>query len=117
MLMTKKNKKGEFGMQKASAFIGAILGVVLLAFVVVIIIATLNSTTILTANSAEKNATTYMFNNFTNGLQVFFSYIPTWFLILAIAVLIVILILLVAGALYIARAAGGVGGRGGGVGL
>lgn len=91
----KKDKKGVFGLNAIQAFFATILGIALLAYVIVVIMGTLQSATILTANSLADNQTDYILGNVSNGITGFFSSISPVYAILAILVIILVLVVLV----------------------
>lgn len=93
--MKKFNKKGVFGLTAIQQFFGIILGIALLAYVIVVIMGTLNQSTILTSGSLEKNQTTLILQNVSTGITGFFSAINPVYAILAVLVIILVLVVLV----------------------
>jgi hypothetical protein len=89
------NKKAVFGLTSVQQFFAIILAIALLAYVIVVIMGTLNSSSILTAGSNEKNQTTNILNNVSTGVTGFFSSINPVYAILAILVIILVLVVLV----------------------
>lgn len=85
------NKRGVVGMDVAKAFMLIILTIGVIAFAVIIAVANLNSSTVLTSGSYEKNQSTNIFNNITGGLGTFFSNTGTFFTLLAVTVIILII--------------------------
>jgi hypothetical protein len=94
-LKLRKDKRAVFGLTSVQEFFAIILGVALLAYVIVVIMATLNSSTILTPSSQGANQTSYILNNVSNGITGFFSSINPVYAILAILVIILVLVVLV----------------------
>jgi len=98
-MLTKKNKKGVFGLTAVQGFFAIILGIALLAYVIVIIMGTLQNSTILTQGTAAQN-TTYnnanaILGNVSGGISGFFSNISPVYAILAVLVIILVLVVLV----------------------
>ena len=89
------NKKGVFGLTAVQSFFSVILGIALLAYVIVIIMGTLSSANIVTANSLAANQTTNILNNVSSGITSFFSAINPVYAILAVLVIILVLVVLV----------------------
>lgn len=90
-----KDTRAVFGLSSVQQFFAIILGVALLAYVIVVIMGTLNSSSILTTGSLEKNQTTAILGNVSTGITGFFSSINPVYAILAILVIILILVVLV----------------------
>ena len=89
-----KNKKGQSG----GLITGLIFGIASLVIGVVIafvIVSTLTSADLLTANSSEYNATKNLAANFTEGIDNVSTKIPTILLIAAIVLILGVLVLLV----------------------
>jgi thiosulfate reductase cytochrome b subunit len=95
MLTLKKDKKGVFGLTAVQQFFAVILGIALLAYVIVIIMGTLSSASIVTANSLADNQTKFILANVSTGITGFFSAINPVYAILAILVIILVLVVLV----------------------
>jgi len=92
--MLMKNKKGQTG----GLITGLVFGVASLVIGVIIafvIVSTLTGANLLTANSAEKNATDRLATNFTAGVDNVSSKIPTVLLVAAIVLILGVLVLLV----------------------
>ena len=88
------NRKGQTG----GLVTGLIFGVAALVIGVIIafiIVSTLNNASLLTANSAEANSTTYLAGNLTTGVNSVASKIPTVLLIAAIVLILGVLAVLV----------------------
>lgn len=95
MKFKKMNKKGVFGLTSVQSFFAIILGIALLAYVIVVIMGTLQSSSILTAGSMAKNQTDNILTNVSTGVSGFFGSINPVYAILAILVIILVLIVLV----------------------
>lgn len=91
----RKAKKGVFGLTSVQSFFAIILGVALLAYVIVVIMGTLQSSSILTANSLADNQTKNILANVSGGITSFFGAINPVYAILAILVIILVLVVLV----------------------
>jgi uncharacterized protein involved in cysteine biosynthesis len=89
------NKKGVFGLTSVQQFFAIILGIALLAYVIIVIMGTLQSATILTAGSLAKNQTDVILSNVSSGISGFFGSISSVYAILAILVIILVLVVLV----------------------
>ena len=90
-----KDKKAVFGLTSVQQFFSIILGLALLAYVIVVIMGTLSSSSILTAGSTAQNQTNNILNNVSSGITGFFSSINPVYAILAILVIILVLVVLV----------------------
>ena len=90
-----KDKKGIFGLNAVQSFFSVILGIALLAYVIVIIMGTLQSASIVTAGSTAANQTTSILNNVSSGITSFFGAINPVYAILAVLVIILVLVVLV----------------------
>lgn len=90
-----KSKKGVFGLTAVQQFFAIILGIALLAYVIVVIMGTLQSSTILTTGSLAANQTTAILGNVSSGVTGFFSSISPVYAILAVLVIILVLVVLV----------------------
>lgn len=91
----KKDKKGVFGLTAVQSFFATILGIALLAYVIVIIMGTLQSANIVTANTLAANQTNFILGNVSTGVTGFFSSISPIYAILAVLVIILVLVVLV----------------------
>ena len=89
------DKKGVFGLTAVQSFFGIILGIALLAYVIVIIMGTLSSTTIVPAGSLAANQTNAILANVSTGITSFFGAINPVYAILAVLVIILVLVVLV----------------------
>ena len=90
-----KMKKGVFGLTAVQSFFAIILGVALLAYVIVIIMGTLQSSSIVPAGSLAANQTNLILQNVSTGVTSFFGSITPVYAILAILVIILVLVVLV----------------------
>ena len=88
------NRRGQTG----GLVTGLVMGVAALVIAVIIafiIISTLNNASLLTAESAEANATDFLAGNLTEGVNSVASKIPTVLLIAAIVLILGVLAVLV----------------------
>jgi len=90
-----KDKKGVFGLNAVQAFFATILGIALLAYVIVVIMGTLQDADILTSGSLADNQSADILSNVSTGVSGFFSSINPVYAILAILVIILVLVVLV----------------------
>ena len=90
-----KNKKGVFGLTSVQAFFAIILGIALLAYVIVVIMGTLQTSNVVAAGTLAANQTTVILQNVSAGITSFFSSITPVYAILAILVIILVLVVLV----------------------
>ena len=90
----RKDKKGVFGLTAVQQFFAVILGIALLAYVIVIIMGTLQTANI-TTNAVAANNTNNILGNVSAGITSFFSAINPVYAILAILVIILVLVVLV----------------------
>ena len=91
----KWNAKGQSGGLVSGIIVG-VVGLVLTLIVAYLFITTLTGNNLLTANSAESNATTRLVANFTSGVDSVSSKIPTLFVVAAIVLILGVLAILVA---------------------
>lgn len=89
------NNRGVFGLTSVQSFFAIILGVALLAYVIVVIMGTLSSSTILASGSLAQNQTNVILSNVSGGIVSFFTAINPVYAILAILVIILVLVVLV----------------------
>ena len=95
MNMQKFNKKGQTG----GLITGLVFGIASLVIGVIIafvIVSTLTGANLLTADSAEDNATDRLAGNFTRGIDNVSGKIPTVLLVAAIVLILGVMVLLVA---------------------
>lgn len=90
-----KDKAAVFGLTSVQSFFAIILGVALLAYVIVVIMSTLQTSTILPTGSLGANQTTQILGNVSSGITSFFGSINPVYAILAILVIILVLVVLV----------------------
>jgi len=90
-----KDSKAVFGLTSVQQFFAIILGVALLAYVIVVIMGTLNTSSILPAGSLAANQSNTILSNVSTGITSFFSSINPVYAILAILVIILVLVVLV----------------------
>jgi len=91
----KSDEKGVYGLDSVTAFFGAILGLAILAFVIIIIMGALQNTNILAANSVAANQTNNLLGNVSAGVAGFFTSINPVYAILAVLVIILVLVVLI----------------------
>jgi thiosulfate reductase cytochrome b subunit len=91
----RKDKRGVFGLTAVQAFFATILGIALLAYVIVIIMGTLQEANIVTSGSLSDNQTQAILANVSTGVTGFFSSINPIYAILAVLVIILVLVVLV----------------------
>jgi hypothetical protein len=82
-------------------------GLVIAVILIFVVITTITGAGLLTANSAEKNATDRMVSNLTAGIDNVSSKIPTILLVAAVVLLFGVLVLLVARARIMTMGGGG----------
>ena len=90
-----KDKKGVFGLTAVQSFFAIILGIALLAYVIVIIMGTLSSSSIVPSGSLAYNQTQSILSNVSTGITGFFGAINPVYSILAVLVIILVLVVLV----------------------
>lgn len=90
-----KDTAAVFGLTSVQAFFAIILGVALLAYVIVIIMGTLSSSSIVATGSLAANQTNQILTNVSTGITGFFSSINPVYAILAVLVIILVLVVLV----------------------
>lgn len=95
MSTVKKDKKGVFGLTAVQAFFATILGIALLAYVIIVIMGTLQGASILTAGSLAANQSDLILGNVSSGITSFFGAINPVYAILAVLVIILVLVVLV----------------------
>jgi hypothetical protein len=91
----RKRSKGVFGLNAIQEFFVVLLGVALLAYVIVVIMGTLQGSTILGNTTQAYNQTTAILGNVSGGITSFFSAINPVYAILAVLVIILVLVVLV----------------------
>jgi len=90
-----KNKKGVFGLTAVQSFFATVLGIALLAYVIVIIMGSLQVSHIAGEGTLADNQTQYILENVSTGVTGFFTSINPVYAILAVLVIILILVVLV----------------------
>ena len=90
-----KDKKGVFGLSAVQAFFVMILGIGLLAYVIIIIMGTLSSSSIVATGSTAYNQTQTILSNVSGGVTSFFTAITPVYAILAVLVIILVLVVLI----------------------
>lgn len=91
----RKDRRGVFGLTAVQSFFAIVLGIALLAYVIVIIMGTLQTANIVTSGSIADNQTKNILNNVSSGVSGFFSSINPVYAILAVLVIILVLVVLV----------------------
>lgn len=91
----KKDVKAVFGLTAVQSFFAVILGIALLAYVIVIIMGTLQSANIVPSGSLAANQTNSILANVSTGITSFFGAINPVYAILAVLVIILVLVVLV----------------------
>lgn len=94
--MNKFNKKGQAGGGLITGLVFGVASLVIGVIIAFVIVSTLTGASLLTANSAEKNATDRLSANFTAGVDNVSGKIPTVLLVAAIVLILGVLVLLVA---------------------
>jgi lipoprotein signal peptidase len=103
------DKKGQVGLDTAKQVMLALMTMGVIAFAIIVALASLRTSNALPAGSIEANQTSNILNNITTGTSSFFSNVGTWFSLLAV----VIIILIIAIVIFAVNRFGG--GRGGGL--
>ena len=103
------DKKGQVGLDTAKQVMLALMTMGVIAFAIIVALASLRTSNALSAGSIEANQTSNILNNITAGTSSFFSNVGTWFSLLAV----VIIILIIAIVIFAVNRFGG--GRGGGL--
>jgi len=89
-----KSKRGQTG-GLITGLIFGVAGLVIGVIIAFVIVSTLNNASLLTAASAEANATNRLVGNFTQGVDNVSSKIPTVLLVAAIVLILGVLAVLV----------------------
>lgn len=90
-MLSMKNRKGVFSLDLVRGFIFALMSIALGAFVIIVVMANLRTSNVLTTGSLEFNLTGNVLNNVSTGTANFFGNIPVWFSLLSLLVIIAIL--------------------------
>jgi len=101
------NKKGQVGLDVAKSVMLTLLIIGVIAFALIIALASLNDTNVLTSGSLEANQTSAVLQNITSGTSSFFSNTTTWFSLLAIVVIILIIAIVILAVNRFGRGGGG----------
>ena len=90
-----KSKKGILGLDTVKAVILSLLVLAVLFVTVILALTTLQDSNIFTSGSNASIATTNIVNHVPTGGTTFFSYVPTFFVLLAVVVLILIIAIVI----------------------
>lgn len=91
----KMGKRGQVGLDTAKSVMLTLLVIGVIAFAIIIALASLNNSNATSAGSLERNQSTAIFNNISTGTANFFSNTGTWFSLLAIVVIILIIAIVI----------------------
>jgi uncharacterized membrane protein len=97
------SKKGVVGLDVARSVILMLLGIGVLAFIVIIVMANLSASNVVPAGSLGANQSTAIFANISGGVSTFFGNTGVWFNLLGVVVIVAIAALV----LYFVGAFGG----------
>jgi len=89
------NKRGVLGLEVSRSVIVSLLVLAVTAIAVFLALVSLGDSNIFTAGSQADNDTQNIITNITSGTTDFFSYVPTWMVLLAVVVLIAIVALII----------------------
>jgi len=89
--IVKKDKRGIMGLDTARAFFLLLGSIAILGFAIVIIMATLDDTNVLTEDSYGDNQTTNILQNVSSAVANFFDDAGTWLTLLSIVIIIMII--------------------------
>lgn len=89
------SKRGQFGLETVSPVLRTILGIGILMLVVLVIMDTIDSSSVLTTGSYADNASTSIIRNTSSGVNEFVDNFPTIFTVLALVVLILLFAVLI----------------------
>ena len=87
----KKDKRGVMGLETVKEFMLILLVLAVIGFAIVIALATLDSTNVLTTDSYADNQTTNILQNVSSGVSDFFDDTGTWLTLLSVVVIILII--------------------------
>lgn len=90
-----QKSKGILGLDVAKSVIIFLLVLAVTAIAVILALVSLQNSNIFTAGSQAANDTDNIINNITSGTTTFFSYVPTWMVLLAVVVLIAIVAIII----------------------
>jgi hypothetical protein len=102
------NKKGQVIDTATGVAVGLFI-FILITFVILLAISSLNPSSFFTAGSAERNTTNQITQNYTAGINEFFTQVPTAMKILGIVLLLGFLALLISIVVRFRGASGGGG--------
>lgn len=88
----KQNKRGVFGVKEVATFFGIVLGALLLIYVIIVVMGTIDGAGILTSGSYSANQATAVLQNGSSAGARFAGQLPTIGLILGVMVLILVLL-------------------------
>ena len=87
-----KDKKGIFGMESATAFVIGILALVLIAVVILMVLGTINTSSVVTATNGSS---TSIIKNVSSGIETLFANAGLWFTLLGVTILILIVVVVI----------------------
>ena len=90
-----ETKKAQVGLETAKAVMLTLLTIGVIAFAIIIALASLNNSNATTAGSDERNLTSSIFMNISEGTSDFFSNTGTWMSLLAIVIIILIIAIVI----------------------
>ena len=91
----KMNKRGVLGLNTVKTVIISLLVLAVVAIAVFLALESLNTSNIFTDGSQAANNTNDLINNVTSGTTLFFTYVPTFMVLLAVVVLILIIAIVI----------------------
>ncbi len=86
-----RDKRGVMGLSTAQAFVIGLLSLVIIGVLTIIVLNSLNDTSVLPASSVGANATNDIISNTSAGLVTFFTNTGTWLTLLSVVVIILII--------------------------
>ncbi len=89
----KEDKKGIFGMDEATNFVIGILSLILIAVIVLVVVANVNTPSV---QDATNNDSTRIISNFSQGLTQFFSGVGLWLTLLGVVIIVLIVVVVIA---------------------
>jgi len=93
--MLKNKFRGVLGLDIARSVIIFLLILAVTAIAVFLALVSLQNSNIFVAESQAANDTDQIIGNITTGTTAFFSYVPTWMILLAVVVLIAIVAIII----------------------
>ena len=106
MRILPRNKKGQV-IDTAGGTVISIFILIVLIFVALYAVATLNPSSFFTSGSASANATTNLQSNLTEGASQFGGYFPTIMKVLAVVIVLAAILLLILYVYRMKQASGG----------